>query len=68
MQVTFSDVVAYRGDAHAVFAGRYTAPGGGTIPLEIRTSRYFRYEDGYWRQYHHHGGIDDGRYQQAVRG
>ncbi|MFF4402980.1 hypothetical protein [Streptomyces sp. NPDC001404] len=38
----------------------------------IRTSRYFRYEGGFWRQYHHHGSIDAPdllrAYQQAVRG
>jgi hypothetical protein len=28
-----------------------TAP----VPLEIRMSRYFGYENGRWRQYHHHG-------------
>jgi ketosteroid isomerase-like protein len=76
VQVTFGDVVAYRGEDHAVFAGRetgsYTAPDGAAVPLEIRTSRYFRYENGHWRQYHHHGSIDDPdalrAYQRAVRG
>ncbi|QMU71241.1 nuclear transport factor 2 family protein [Streptacidiphilus sp. P02-A3a] len=75
VQVTFGDVVAYTGEAHAVFAGRetggYTAPDGTEVPLEIRTSRYFRYQDGHWRQYHHHGSIDDPdalrAYQRAVR-
>ncbi|MGV4928179.1 nuclear transport factor 2 family protein (plasmid) [Streptomyces sp. BHT-5-2] len=74
--VTFGDVVAYIGERHAVFAGResghYLGPDGGRIPLEIRTSRYFRYETGRWSQYHHHGSIDDPdalrAYQQAVRG
>ncbi|MCK7624310.1 nuclear transport factor 2 family protein [Streptomyces sp. RS10V-4] len=74
--VTFGDVVAYVGERHAVFAGRerghYVAPDGGRVPLEIRTSRYFRYEDGRWSQYHHHGSIDDPdalrAYQRAVRG
>lgn len=76
VQVTFSDVVAYTGSDHAVFAGRetgtYTAPDGTLVPLSIRTSRYFRYEDGRWRQFHHHGSIDDAgelaAYQKAVRG
>ena len=76
VQVTFSDVVAYTGPDHAVFAGRetgtYTAPDGTSTPLSIRTSRYFRYEDGRWQQFHHHGSIDDAgelaAYQQAVRG
>jgi len=76
LQVTFSDVVAYTGGNHAVFAGRetgaYTAPDGTSVPLSIRTSRYFRYEDGRWQQFHHHGSIDDpealAAYQKAARG
>lgn len=76
VQVTFGDVVAYLGDRHAVFAGRetgnYTTADGATFPLEIRTTRYFRYEEGNWRQYHHHGSIDDPdalrAYQRAIRG
>ncbi|SEN01027.1 YybH family protein [Nonomuraea pusilla] len=76
VQVTFGDVVAYLGDRHAVFAGReigsYTTADGIETPLEIRTSRYFRYEEGHWRQYHHHGSIDDPdalrAYQRAIRG
>jgi ketosteroid isomerase-like protein len=76
VQVTFTDVVSYQGREHAVFAGReigsYTRRDGTSVPLEIRTSRYFRYEDGRWRQYHHHGSIDDPAaldgYQQAIRG
>jgi ketosteroid isomerase-like protein len=76
VQVTFAEVIVYHGHAHAVFAGRekgsYTAPDGRAVPLEIRTSRYFRYEDGRWSQYHHHGSIDDPdalrAYQQAIRG
>jgi ketosteroid isomerase-like protein len=75
-RATFNDVVAYYGETHAVFAGRetgsYTAPDGATVPLEIRSTRYFRYEDGHWRQYHHHGSIDDPdalrAYQQAIGG
>jgi L-ascorbate metabolism protein UlaG (beta-lactamase superfamily)/ketosteroid isomerase-like protein len=76
LQVTFDDVVEYLGDTHAVFAGRevgtYTGPEGTAVPLEIRTTRYFRYEQGHWRQYHHHGSIDDpaalAAYQTAVTG
>lgn len=76
VQVTFGDMVAYLGDRHAVFAGReigsYTASDGTAVPLEIRTSRYFRYEEGWWRQYHHHGSIDDPdalrAYQRTIRG
>jgi ketosteroid isomerase-like protein len=76
VRVTFTDVISYQGREHAVFAGRetgsYTRHDGTPVPLEIRTSRYFRYEDGRWRQYHHHGSIDDPAalhaYQQAIRG
>lgn len=76
VQVTFHDVIAYVGERHAVFAGResgsYIAPNGRSVPLEIRTTRYFRHEERRWRQYHHHGSIDDAdalrAYQQAVRG
>ncbi len=76
VQVSFGDIVEYLGDAHAVFAGRetgtYNDSEGTTIPLEIRTTRYFRYEQGRWQQYHHHGSIDDPAalraYQHAVIG
>jgi hypothetical protein len=75
VQVTFTDVIAYQGREHAVFAGRetgsYTCGHATPVPLDIRTSRYFRYDDGCWRQYHHHGSIDDpaalNAYQQAIR-
>jgi hypothetical protein len=50
LEVTFGDIVEYLGHDHALFAGRetgtYTDPGGADTPLEIRTSRYFRYQDG----------------------
>jgi ketosteroid isomerase-like protein len=75
LQMTFGDVIAYYGESDAMFAGRetgsYTGPDGSMVPLEIRTSRYFRYTDGRWRQYHDHGSIDDAdalrAYQHAVR-
>jgi SnoaL-like domain len=59
-----------------VFAGRetnsYTSADRKSSPLEIRTTRYFRYADGRWRQFHHHGSIDVpavlAAYQQAVLG
>ncbi|WP_211255616.1 YybH family protein [Actinocatenispora sera] len=73
---TFRDIVEYLGDDHAVFAGRevgsWAGPDGVEVPLTIRTTRYFRYADGRWRQFHHHGSIDDpaalAAYQRAVTG
>lgn len=72
--VRFADIVEYAGSDHAVFAGRetgeYTDRANVTAPLAIRTSRYFRHQDGRWRQYHHHGSIDApemlAAYQRAV--
>ncbi|TVT54205.1 nuclear transport factor 2 family protein [Amycolatopsis cynarae] len=74
--VTFGDIVEYADDRHAVFAGRetgeYSVGGSPAVPLSIRTSRYFRYDDGRWSQFHHHGSIDDpaalAAYQSAIRG
>jgi SnoaL-like domain len=76
VEVTFGDVVEYLGADHAVFAGRetgtYTGADGVPQSLSIRTTRYFRYVDGHWRQFHHHGSIDDpaalSAYQHAVSG
>ncbi|HYY21466.1 MAG TPA: nuclear transport factor 2 family protein [Thermoleophilaceae bacterium] len=74
VEVTFGDVVEYIGERHAVFAGRetgtYTRSGDDAAPLKIRTTRYFRYEDGAWRQFHHHGSIEHAEaladYQRAA--
>ncbi|MBO0840374.1 MAG: nuclear transport factor 2 family protein [Sciscionella sp.] len=70
-RVTFGDVIEYAGDAHVVFAGRETGSycdGDREVPLSIRTTRYFRYQYGNWRQYHHHGSIDAGlRREQCKR-
>ncbi len=76
VQVEFADIVEYIGDDHVVFAGRetgtYAVAEGVPIPLSIRTTRYFRYDEGIdrWRQFHHHGSIDDAdalrAYQQCV--
>jgi len=77
LRITFSDIVEYLHTTHAVFAGRelgaYTTRDGHDVPLEIRTTRYFRYTDDHrWRQFHHHGSIDDPQalraYQDAARG
>lgn len=44
--------------------------GAMTLPLSIRTSRFFRKFDGSWRLAHHHGSIDDpdllARFQEAA--
>ena len=74
LEVTFTDIVEYLNDDHAVFAGRergsYTTADGTSTPLEIRTSRYLRRHNGRWAQFHHHGSIDDAGaladYQRAV--
>jgi ketosteroid isomerase-like protein len=78
LQVEFDDVVEYLGERHALFAGRehatYAVGDGPPTAVEIRTSRYFRYQadDGRWLQFHHHGSIDDpvalAAYQQALLG
>lgn len=77
LQVTFSDAVTYMQPNTALFAGRemgtYSANDQPPSSLEIRTSRFFGYDDqaGRWLQLHHHGSIDDPRvlraYQLAVR-
>ena len=45
--------------------------GGTSLGLAIRTSRVFRRREGRWRQFHHHGSIEDAellaRYQAAMR-
>ena len=43
-----------------------------TIELAIRTSRTYRFDDGQWKQLHHHGSMDDAallaKYQTTVLG
>lgn len=77
LTVTFGDFVTYSGPDHAVFAGRETGHyevGSTQVPLAIRTTRYFRYDEpaGRWTQLHHHGSIDSPEalalYQRAVAG
>jgi hypothetical protein len=76
LEITFGDIIEYLGPHHAVFAGReighYATADAVPVPLEVRTSRYFRYENGRWAQYHHHGSIDDPEaltaYQRAIAG
>jgi hypothetical protein len=76
VEVSFGDIVAYQTAGMAVFAGRetgqFTGPGGRNLPLRIRTTRVFAYDQaaGCWGQVHHHGSIDDPDalrdYQDAV--
>lgn len=75
VSVSFGDIVAYADERHAVFTGRetgeYRIGDAPAVPLSIRTTRCFRYEDGRWRQFHHHGSMDDparlAAYQDAIR-
>jgi ketosteroid isomerase-like protein len=74
VQVTFGDAATYWLGESVVFAGRevgtYHHPTLGERPLQIRTTRVFRYA-GTWQQIHHHGSIDDpdmlSTYQQSIR-
>ncbi|MEK7315071.1 MAG: nuclear transport factor 2 family protein [Candidatus Eisenbacteria bacterium] len=62
--VEFYDIEEWAGPDFVVFAGRERGEyvnRGRTVPLAIRTTRVYRYDDdfGGWRQVHHHGSIDD---------
>ena len=50
--------------------GQFLSEDGVQLDLAIRTTRIFRWVDGRWRQFHHHGSIDTpevlARYQEAV--
>jgi ketosteroid isomerase-like protein len=75
VRVELWDIVRYAAPGVVVFAGRERGTyerDGHAEPLDIRTTRIFRYIDGQgWRQLHHHGSIDDAgrlaQYQRAVR-
>lgn len=76
VEVTLGDIVEYQVGDMVVFAGRetgqFTDLAGRGVPLRIRTTRVFIYDQGAgrWGQAHHHGSIDDPDalrdYQQAV--
>lgn len=76
VKVELWDVVRYATPEIVIFAGRERGTyeiDGHVEPLDIRTTRIFRYVDGLgWRQMHHHGSIDEAdvlaRYQAAVFG
>lgn len=63
VEVTFTDAVTYDFGPSIVFAGRelgsYRDANGHRVPLAIRTSRVFGWQEGRWQQFHHHGSIDD---------
>lgn len=74
--VEFLDIVEYLDNNVVVFAGRERGEftlGEMTLPLDIRTTRMFKYLDNElgWRQIHHHGSIDNPKllkqYQNAVK-
>jgi ketosteroid isomerase-like protein len=74
LTVELGDIVEYLGEDHALFAGRetgaYRVKDGKPVAVTFRTSRYFRYDDGRWRQFHHHGSMDEPQaldaYQRAI--
>jgi limonene-1,2-epoxide hydrolase len=78
VEVTLGEIVEYGAAGLVVFAGRetgrFTDPAGRNLPLRIRTTRVFAYDQaaGRWGQLHHHGSIDDADalrdYQHAVTG
>jgi len=74
VQVEFFDYTLHRAGDFFYAVGRergqFTSEGK-SHPLSLRTTRIFRFEDGRWRQVHHHGSIDDPQllsdYQFALR-
>jgi ketosteroid isomerase-like protein len=72
--VEFHDYTLHRFGETFLVVGRErgkSTVGDTTFDLKIRTSRWFHFVDGRWRQLHHHGSIEDAdllaRYQAAVR-
>jgi SnoaL-like domain len=79
LSVSFGDAATYWWPEVAVFAGRETGSyhdpaTEAEVPLSIRTTRVFGYDQDTerWLQMHHHGSIDDPAalraYQVAIRG
>jgi ketosteroid isomerase-like protein len=72
--VTFGDIVAYAAGESATFVGRetgeYRIGDAAPVPVSIRTTRCFHFDNGRWTMFHHHGSIDDperlAAYQRAV--
>lgn len=76
VHVEFSNIICYETIKTIVFAGVENGEfkkNEDTIPLHIRTTRFFSFinEKQRWFQLHHHGSIDDvkllDQYQQAVK-
>ena len=75
VQVTFHDFTTHGDDRTCVFVGREKGTcesPSGTLPLRIRTTRWFVRRDGVWRQLHHHGSIEEpallADYQRVIFG
>lgn len=75
VQVAFHDFTSEGGDDWHLFVGREEGTcvlPDRTIPLRIRTTRWFAKIDGVWRQLHHHGSIEEpallADYQRAILG
>ena len=75
VRVTFHDFSTHGNDGACIFIGREKGvcqSPAGTLPLWIRTTRWFVRREGVWRQLHHHGSIEEpallARYQQAIFG
>jgi ketosteroid isomerase-like protein len=74
ISVAFHDYTMHHlGDMFYVVGREQGQLKGDNISLEVkfRTSRLFGFSDGRWRQFHHHGSIDNPelllRYQAAIR-
>lgn len=73
--VEFHDYTLHRGEDWFLAVGRERGSftlGDTVIALAVRTSRFYRMEEGRWRQLHHHGSIEDPalleRYRRVVFG
>lgn len=73
--VEFYDIHIRTGNDFFIAVGRergFARRNGKTLELAIRTSRFFVRDDGAWKQYHHHGSMDDPQnldaYQKMIRG
>ncbi|HEX7018422.1 MAG TPA: nuclear transport factor 2 family protein, partial [Gemmatimonadaceae bacterium] len=55
--VTFGDIVAYPAGESATFAGRetgeYRIGDAAPVPVSIRTTRCFHFDNGRWTMFHH---------------